>query len=78
MLLVLVSGVCLRDIELCSSVRASCELCCCTALIGFIVKFVDFCEEYFIAFLHFLMCEDFFFNNREVEIVDIFYNMVIL
>lgn len=38
MLLVLVSGVFLRDIELCSSVRASCELCCCTALIGFIVK----------------------------------------
>lgn len=38
MLLVLVSGICLRDIALPSSVRAICEFCCCTALIGFIVK----------------------------------------
>lgn len=37
-LLVLVSGICLKDIELCSSLRASCEFCYCTALIGFIVK----------------------------------------
>lgn len=47
-------------------------------LLVLLLNCVDFCEEYFIAFLHFLMCEDFFFNNREVEIVDIFYNMVIL
>lgn len=38
MFIVLVSDICLKDIELCSSVRASCEFCCCTAIIGFIVK----------------------------------------